>query len=153
MSFKLNQVLGPLLHCQNCPYGSEIKGGQLVCGKNSAPVLFMTETYACPAGFWKTEVSAPTVFMRVSTASLWDQVKDLWAKAESFVSTATSGFAEPEIVEQRKASCAACPNLQKTPSGDFCGACGCGQNPLARLDRKLLFRDLKCPINAKGFAQ
>ena len=83
-------------------------------------------------------------------------MRSIWEKAAEFARTATSGFADEATVARRRESCKSCPKRVTRHNGaevdDYCGACDCPEWPLARLDRKLLFRGLTCPLARPGFA-
>jgi len=93
----------------------------------------------------------------------WDKSKPSWEMAESFVRSMVSrGLTNKSvslpILQQRVASCAACPS--RTPSKDgvhhFCDDCGCGDRKLALLDtkpyNKLMYPYLECPRAKEGFS-
>ncbi len=80
-----------------------------------------------------------------------------WEKALSFVSAVGSavaaGFVPQHVYEARLASCRSCEKIDRSPDGlEYCGACDCGRWPLSRLDRKLYFPGLECPLGRAGFA-
>lgn len=80
----------------------------------------------------------------------------------------TDGFhTDSDTLNLRRQSCfgsatqPACPLLVTNAAGHrFCGACGCGQSKIARLDAdaaeaytKLHYPVLRCPINREGFTR
>lgn len=84
----------------------------------------------------------------------WRAVRHLWHKAHTLLravgSAAITALPE-EAIERRRDICfAPCEELRQKNGSFYCGACGCGQNPIARLDEdlpfsKLHFPDLRCP--------
>jgi hypothetical protein len=79
-------------------------------------------------------------------------IRALWEKALSLGEAVLSGTDE-KLVAERLASCRLCPRIDRSPDGyEYCGACGCGRWPLARLDWKLAFRELECPEGRAGFS-
>lgn len=58
------------------------------------------------------------------------------------------GKLSKEIFLKRAKICKSCPGLMKSPfdSIGFCGLCGCGMNPRARLTVKLTVSGASCPI-------
>lgn len=115
----------------------------------------------------------------------WNGVFREWERLTSFVAAARSrgilatakqvagidngdGFhCDDSTLQRRKASCFGnakslpCPVLVENGAGHkFCGACGCGQTQIARLDAdtpdgysKLHYPTLRCPLNRDGFTQ
>ena len=81
-----------------------------------------------------------------------------WEKALSFMSAVGSvvthgGLTDEATYKTRLESCHACPEIDRSPDGqEYCGACDCGRWPVARLDRKLSFPGLECPLGRAGFA-
>lgn len=55
------------------------------------------------------------------------------------------GDAPLALHDARMAACLACPHLDLTPTGLFCGACGCPRSPFSDLRTKWRLRDLACP--------
>lgn len=94
----------------------------------------------------------------------WRKVRKTWEKAVSFARSMASGQGvDDETYRQRHLSCFGktpegefvqmpCPKLVQNEKGAFCGACGCGEHELARLDGpKLRFKYLECPLGRPGF--
>lgn len=93
--------------------------------------------------------------------------QSLTRRAVAFVGALLSGRASPETVAMRRKSCFGsagasdgapaepCPRLRRGADGyHYCGACGCGENPLARLDGltpKIALRRVVCPLGRPGF--
>lgn len=106
---------------------------------------------------WRTKVAltinqsslGPTLARKAA----WEHARPSWSHASSFILALLSrlffGRLPTPEYHARLSACAFCPNLRITPSGAFCGACGCGENSLARLDHptrsKLLYPFLRCP--------
>jgi hypothetical protein len=124
--------------------------------------------------------------MTNSSIAGWNQVQHTWFQAKSFLSAVKSrGLAatakditigcdagsrtDNETLEQRRESCFGnkskgfipCIVLKKSSEGfHYCGACGCGKNPLALLDdpenpggyTKLHYPELQCPLKRRGFS-
>jgi len=116
-----------------------------------------------------------TIIMQqwLSVKHLWQQARDFYRAAASrgLMATATHAAGindtvgkrvSSEAYERRRTACfgdathPACNVLMKYPNGSaFCGACGCGTNPLAELSdsensgayTKLHYPELKCPMN------
>jgi hypothetical protein len=84
--------------------------------------------------------------------SIWQRAADAVAKAGSFVAAVTSGFVDEEHYQRRLATCMACPDREEIEGQSYCRACTCGTWALARLDRKLYFRELTCPRGRANFA-
>lgn len=116
----------------------------------------------------------------------WKSVKFTWENAMKFVDSINSRGIVPtisdvlgidrtlglripdEVYKLRKLSCFGdkttnidpCINLKNNENiGYFCGACGCGTNPLAKLNAddsseytKLHYPDLQCPLKRPGFS-
>lgn len=57
-----------------------------------------------------------------------------------------SGRCTQEEYESRKKACEECPALIRNRAATYCGACGCPNWRLARLDTKLWFDNLECPL-------
>lgn len=104
-------------------------------------------------------------------AGRWGRVKHTWEQATSFAkSIASRGITQDkacdeETYRKRVLSCFGvgmdgeklrdpCPSLiGDETEGYYCGDCGCGQKPLARLDTaKLRFPYLECPRRRDGFS-
>ena len=100
---------------------------------------------------------------------MWEEVKGTWEQAASFLKSlgsAAVGRVSPSVRAQRVESCFGgvdkkpCPRLRASPSGAgyFCGACGCGDTPLARFSvegssfDKLDYPYLECPRRRAGFS-
>ncbi len=104
----------------------------------------------------------------------WEGVKETWAKAESFGRSLLSRSlgdrrVSLEQLQVRNVSChgqtlegavvgPACSNRRLSEDGvsHYCGACGCGDKKIARLDgegyTKLHYPYLECPIGREGFS-
>lgn len=104
----------------------------------------------------------------------WEQVRETWAKAESLGKSLLSRGVGDRVVglpqlQARHVSChgttlagatVASPCSKRQPSQDgtthFCGACGCGDTKIARLDgdgyTKLHYPHLECPLERAGFS-
>jgi len=88
-----------------------------------------------------------------SSKTLWEKATAFAANAVEFANVVTSGEADEAIIAARLESCRSCPKLDRAEDGkEYCGACGCGRWPLARLDRKLAWKALTCPLARPGFA-
>lgn len=158
--FEFGAIFPAISKCHNCHIGAEIKDGKLFCTKNNQEIHFFKPGFTCPDGQWKAMEHAS--YMRIAPRrerGVWSQIKDTWQKLEEMVDTVTSGYVDVETFNKRKLSCYGngtnvkpCINLMKTNGHDYCGACGCGQWLLARLDNKLKFKDLPCPLKKSGFA-
>lgn len=104
----------------------------------------------------------------------WSEVRDTWAKAQSFTKSMVSrGVTSKEVslpqLQARTISChgetlngatvgAPCSKRKTSAEGSthYCGACGCGDTQLARLDgegyTKLHYPYLECPLGRGGFS-
>lgn len=83
----------------------------------------------------------------------WQRVEFSWENAARLIRSLSSGTVTRDVFETRLASCKGCTQLRRDEEGKmYCGACGCGKNPLARLDRKLWFSHLECPLGKPGFS-
>lgn len=174
LKFELRQVFLAVQKCGACPL-SNIEGGHLVCGKDGTTVSFFDESYHCPEGKWKNQIVNPTVILQggtrpppIESRGVWDSIKGSWSRVAEvagqvaqFATVVASGQNAPvDVVEARRLSCfggpdqAPCVNLQKGEDGhSYCGACGCGERPLARLDDgKLEWTYLPCPLARPGFS-
>lgn len=113
---------------------------------------------------------------QIKREGLWAEVKHTWSDATSFIAALKSRGTDNRrvplpILEQRTVSCFGtnlagsqvadpCPSLTGSPErGWWCGACGCGQTDIARLDDptgegypKLAYPILNCPRRRKGFS-
>lgn len=107
----------------------------------------------------------------IGVVAEWRQLTKFVAAAQSrgIMATAkhalgvneTDGLRAPaEVVAERRQSCfAPCPVLIVNGAGQkFCGACGCGETTLARLDgdkpndyTKLEYPHVSCPLDRPGF--
>lgn len=114
--------------------------------------------------------TSPTLIQeKVRVVEGWARVKDGWRLAQSFAkSLASKALMDPislPLLEQRHTSCngttldgqitsAPCEYRQasKEKGRYYCGACGCGDRDIARLDTKLLYPYLECPKGAPGFS-
>jgi hypothetical protein len=92
----------------------------------------------------------------------WRSVRNLWAEAQEFLTTIASRVTDdpitPEVLAARRKACFGdetqkkCGKLNEWGGHFYCGACGCGHNPLAILDggdgeyTKLHYPKLKCPL-------
>lgn len=116
----------------------------------------------------------PDFEFSLKRSELWNQVKGTWIQAGSFLKSMTSRGLTSRRVDitikgQRHESCfgtdpsgrvtgTACRSLSKSPidGGAFCGACGCGDTGVARLDgepySKLDYPYLECPRQRPGFS-
>ncbi len=102
----------------------------------------------------------------------WRDVREGWAKATSLGKSLTSRVVgEPislKVLQSRHISChgtlldgtvvaPACSKRQVSQDGEhhYCGACGCGDTKIARLDgdgyTKLQYPHLECPLKRAGF--
>lgn len=95
-------------------------------------------------------------------AGSWKSVRNLWLEAQEFLTTITSRVTDepitPEVLAARQKACfgdetqVKCEKLTQWNGHFYCGACGCGHNPLAILDgkegeyTKLHYPKLKCPL-------
>jgi hypothetical protein len=152
VKFQIGQVYHALATCSSCEHGATTDGPLLICGNNGEPVCVFDMNYACPDGKWRPQ---PTGFLKVPGSTPPVPHKSVWEKAAEFVKTATSGFATDAVVALRMSSCASCDKLQSRADGNYCGACGCPEWALSKLDKKVRFRDLPCPHPdgpRKGFA-
>lgn len=124
------------------------------------------------------KVVDPEVFR---ARSGWQKAKETWVKADSFLTairsrgllatladavglSAAGNRVDERTYQERHKSCfgdqsaAPCPMLVKNAKGAFCGACGCGEKRLARLDdreaeySKLHYPVLQCPLQRPGFS-
>ncbi|RMH53734.1 MAG: hypothetical protein D6685_15460 [Bacteroidetes bacterium] len=112
----------------------------------------------------------PSARMGAKRSGIARAASRLWTAAQmaaSYAEAKASGrTADERTIALRQLSCfgdpaagvPACPQLRETPAGRFCGACGCGQRPEARLDpdpttglSKLQFGVLRCPLGRPGF--
>lgn len=94
--------------------------------------------------------------------SSWKSVRNLWLEAQEFLTTVASRVTDepiaPEVLTARRKACfgdetqVKCEKLNQWNGHFYCGACGCGHNPLAILDgkegeyTKLHYPKLKCPL-------
>lgn len=118
--------------------------------------------------------------MPPSVSDQWEEVKTDWENADklfdleeqgltskvvSFLKALGSGRnIDPSLLKRRQISCFGdgdtkkpCPVLKQREDGlHWCGACGCGANPLSLLDHptrpKLTFVQLRCPLKRDGFS-
>lgn len=94
-----------------------------------------------------------TQLVNEESKTVWAKAQQFSEKAVSFAKAVTSGYADEALIEKRLSTCHACEKLDKSPDGyEYCGACGCGRWPLARLDRKLALKSLPCPLGKEGFS-
>jgi len=106
----------------------------------------------------------------------WSMVRHTWKDADDFISALKSRGTDNRkvslpILQERQRSCFGradgepmssdpCPSLTGSPDrGWWCGACGCGETGLARLDDptgegypKLAYPILSCPRRRRGFS-
>lgn len=101
-------------------------------------------------------------------SSKWSQVVHTWEQADSFVSSmASRGLfnkaVDGETLHLRQTSCGLVEGSHRCPlrregksGGSYCGACGCGDTKIARLDgegyTKLHYPYLICPLGRPGFS-
>jgi len=92
----------------------------------------------------------------------WQEAAAFAEKVGEFVPAVTSGTTDPATFETRLSSCLSCPGrAERNPrepgsyvAADglrYCRECDCGENLFSRLDRKLWFRELPCPLGRPGF--
>ncbi len=96
----------------------------------------------------------------------WQRVKPSWSRALSFATVILRTSVEGKVSEttywERLQSCSGlnaanqivspvCAMRREHQGVAYCGACGCGATPLARLDNKLWYQGLECPLAKKGF--
>lgn len=120
--------------------------------------------------------AAPDIQAALRAPIGWVSVKPLWERAESLMSSLWSKWRrviDRNTREKRQISCwgtdlvgtpvtTACHMLREKDGHFYCGACGCGANPIARLGSverrgvgeptKLDFPKLECPLQKPGFA-
>lgn len=129
--------------CLRCPL-SKLVDEIAVCGSNDSVIKFHDPKYNCPEGKWTEPYKIGAI---PSVAPEFEAVKSLWAKAHSFAAAVLSGRVPEETYKARMAICNACPQkYQGKDKNDYCRACGCGEWPASRLDRKLTWNELKCPL-------
>ena len=71
--------------------------------------------------------------------------------AVQFVQVVSGPKVNDAEFDRRMALCAACPKRKQHEGNLYCGACGCGQWPLAELHTKLRFARLQCPLDPPRF--
>ena len=101
------------------------------------------------------QIDEPTPEMVEASPRLrWFNVRETWRKAQSLAKSVASGKCEPHIYAERQASCEGCEYREESKKAGeyFCGVCGCGDTALARLDHKLWYKYLECPMRRKGFS-
>lgn len=175
MKLDVNEVYAQILSCHKCPLATVVDG-RPTCGFNGKEILFFDKGYGCPKGLWKQK----TVYMynadpnppagvpegngeRAKAKSFWESLTALPGQAIQLVQVKTSGQADPEVVSLRRSSCASCParkgpDNKSIPAGvavgpdQWCGDCGCGIRPWAKLDEKLEHAYLPCPRQRPGFS-
>lgn len=96
----------------------------------------------------------------------WERVRPSWRRALEFstviLRTTVEGKVSETVYWERMQSCSGindrnqivgpvCPLRREYRGVGYCGACGCGATPLSRLDSKLWYSGLKCPLSRKGF--
>lgn len=95
-------------------------------------------------------VSLGEVAMASDRKQRWKNVRLTWENAKSLALSATSRLVFGRIAEERMQArlgqCRRCPARRESGGGEFCGVCGCGDTQLARLDSKLKYPSLKCPL-------
>ena len=112
--------------------------------------------------------SDPAVLEAIALHEGWVRAKPSWSAAASLMKSLTSrglsNYRVPlTVLSTRRSSCGLegstpCVALRKSQDGThhFCGACGCGDTELARLDgdgyTKLHYPYLECPLNRPGFS-
>lgn len=100
--------------------------------------------------------------VQLPPSSMWKAVRNSWAEAQEFLTTIASRVTDapisPEVLAARQKACFGdetqpkCEKLNEWKGHFYCGACGCGHNPLAILDgqageyTKLHYPKLKCPL-------
>ena len=72
------------------------------------------------------------------------KVKSLW---NALWSLFWYGTVDADTREMRQNECAKCTVRIQTSKGDFCGACGCPQWWLSRLELKTRMLELRCPLD------
>lgn len=100
-------------------------------------------------------VTAPT---EAEPRTIATRTRPSWEKALEFTRVVGSvvthgGFVAEAVYEKRLSSCRSCSKLDRSPDGqEYCGECDCGRWPVSRLDNKLRFPGLECPLGRPGFA-
>lgn len=127
--------------CEGCPYFAQNSGvsfckGFKDGGAEARPLdpLWTIQKSKCPQNRWvegKEDFPAPE--------------PGLLEKVVNFGIAVTSGQTDEETFQKRLATCKGCPALKTSSKGIFCGECGCGQNGLSELHKKLRFNKVKCP--------
>lgn len=150
--------------CSNCPQSSMVAGIE-TCAK-AGVIRQHDPEFMCPDNLFDMRMAPPIrkgagvqIGTNWSEANGWVQkLKNLGGMVGSFASALLSGKATDEVVAQRKASCAACPDRLDKNGKSYCNnpqGCGCPQSnlwPFAELDEKLTWANLKCPLQKKGFS-
>lgn len=119
--------------------------------------------------------AAPDIQASLRAPIGWVSVKPLWERAESLLASLWSKWRtdiDRDTREKRQISCwgtnlvgtpvtLPCHMLREKDGHAYCGACGCGTNPIARLGStekkgigeptKLDFPKLECPLQKPGF--
>jgi hypothetical protein len=120
--------------------------------------------------------NAIDIQFQIKREGLWAEVKHTWKDAQDFIAALKSRGTDNRrvslpVLEARNVSCFGltldgaqvadpCPSLTGSPErGWWCGACGCGETEIARLDDptdegypKLAYPILTCARRRKGFS-
>lgn len=143
MKFHISQLFKPLAACSACEHGCSLDDTGLTCGYNNSKFNIFNEMAACPIGKWKRSDNA---YVHVPDIKPF-KFKELWEKAHSLLTAISSGKTDEVTLSKRQSLCQACPQRYKGKDGHYyCGACGCGEWSPARLDNKLKWDKLKCPL-------
>lgn len=94
----------------------------------------------------EAEARLDKMYQRIPGELRWIPKKNLAQKVLSLASAVTSRHVSEETFQQRLAICKECPCLKKDEEKLYCGCCGCGQNRLSELHRKLKLSRAKCPL-------
>ena len=177
MKFHISQVYKALATCSACPVGATHRDGKLICNHDNNEIEFLCKSYNCPLNKWTsklTEDQSKLIHTPVKkpprNRGVWNAIKGLWHQADeaisktaSFSDAVFSGFANESEIKAREVSCYGnetqkpCENLVVGQDGyKYCGACGCGEWALARLNGtplpKLKWKNLPCPLARPGFS-
>lgn len=96
-----------------------------------------------------------TITLSMARDSRWPSVSSSWKKAGSFALSLLSSMVtkvDKDTLLLRRLSCETCPARETDGEHSYCGVCGCGKKKMARLDRKLEYPYLRCPLGKPGFS-
>lgn len=163
-------MLSQVQTCSACPHyerraptGPPPGGaGGPYCRLVGAPIRF-DAPFPCPVGPWtltaeyrrspSDPVSVPIrPSHQMKARSFWESLVALPGQAVQMAQVVTSGTAPDDVIAMRGASCLACPARKVVGDDAYCGDCGCGVRPWAKLDSKLTYAYLPCPRQQPGFS-